>query len=428
MRLTRWLGILAILGFVPTTLQAETFVPALGARSAGRGGTNLAFDDNAFVFSDNPAGLIGATYSTQIPSTTVFEGNVAGLFPDLKYTDPQNPGARASNDPFGLGAFTIAKRVDDDLAVGFGVYTPAGFGARWNLEGPPGPLAGPQFYKSLGMLVRILPGVSYQATDKLRVGATLGVAISHLELEGPYFITKPPLTGLPTLVDLQSTGTAITWSTGLQYQVTDDLTVAAHYQSQNRFQNKGNAAITIPGLGQSYYDMTMDFVWPRVAGVGLMYKLTRQTRVGLDVDWQQWSKAMNVVDFQFTNPNNPVFVQAAGPGVKDTLPLGWRDTIVVKSGIEKDIAPNKTVRLGYSYNNDAVKGATMTPYLPTILSHYFTTGFGWKKCNWEYDTAYQYSFRPTMHIGESDLVGGDQSNSTFNTQAHWLFLGATKRF
>ena len=428
MKLKFIVGMLGLVVTLTSTLFAETFVPALGAKSAGRGGTNLAFDDNAFVFSDNPAGLLGATYNSTASTSSVLEGNIAGLFPDLKYSDPQNPGVRASNDPFGLGAFTYAKRVDDSLALGLGVYSPAGFGARWNLDGPPGPLAGPQFYKSIGMLIRVLPGFSYQATDQLRVGATLGVALSHIELEGPHFITSPPLTGTPTLLDLQSTGAALTWSTGLQYKVNDEWTVAAHYQSQNRFQNGGNASIAIPGLGKSYYDMTMDFVWPRVAGVGMMYRPTPITRVGIDVDWQQWSKAMNTVDIHLRDPSNPVFLAVAGPTVNDSLPLRWRDNMVVKTGIEHDIAPNKTVRLGYSYNNDAVRASTMTPYLPTILSHYFTAGFGWKRNCWEYDAAYQYSFRPTIHTSQSELVGGDQTNSSANTQAHWLFLSAAKKF
>ena len=250
--------------FLASQLLAETFVPALGARSAGRAGTNLAFDDNAFVFSDNPAGLIGATYSSTVQSTSVMEGTIVGLFPDLKYSDPQNSNVSASNDPFGLGAFTLAKRYNEDLALGFGVYTPAGFGARWELQGPPGPLSGPQLYKSIGMLVRVLPGFSYQATERLRVGATFGIALSHIELEGPHFISSAPLTGVPTRIDLQATGAALSWSTGLQYKLSDRLNVAARYQSQNRFQSNGNTSIAIPGVGNSYYDTTMDFVWPRV--------------------------------------------------------------------------------------------------------------------------------------------------------------------
>ena len=411
-----------------TDALGETLIPALGARSAGRGGTNFAFSDNGFVLHDNPAGLLGATKCECGQTTDLFEASIGLLFPNAKYSDPQNPGVSASNDLFGLGALTIAHRIDDDLAVGFGVYSPAGFGARWQMEGPPGPLSGPQFYKSIGMLVRFLPGVSYQVTERLRVGGTLGVAASHIELEGPYYLNSAPFTGTPTLIDLQATGAAVTWSSGLQYDVTESLTLGARYQSQNRFQNNGNARVTIPGLGQSAYDMTLDIVWPRTLGVGLQYKFTETRRVGLDLEWQQWSRAVNKLDFAFRNPTNPVFQQVAGPTLTDSIPLRWNDAIVVKSGIEQDIGTDKTIRAGYSYNNDAVRNSTMTPYIPTILSHYFTAGFGVKKYGWEYDAAYQYSFRPTLHVDASELAGGDFSSSAFHTAASWLFLSASRKF
>ena len=121
---------LGVFGFVATAIVSisystnvigETLVPALGARSAGRGGTNFAFSDNGYVLHDNPAGLLGATKCDCGKTTDLLEISAAMLFPSLQYSDPKNPGVSASNDPFGLGAITIARRIDDDLAVGLGV-------------------------------------------------------------------------------------------------------------------------------------------------------------------------------------------------------------------------------------------------------------------------------------------------------------------
>jgi long-chain fatty acid transport protein len=422
------LAITALSTFASGTVFAETLIPALGARSAGRGGTNFAFDDSGYVLHDNPAGLIGVTSFKKGKRIDFYEANVAGLFPNLHYSDPQNSNVQATNDPFGMGAFTIGHRVNNDLAVGFGVYTPAGFGAKWNMEGPPGPLAGPRLYKSLGMLIRALPGVSYQMTDRLRLGATLGVAASHIELEGPYYVNSAPLTGVPTLLDLQSTGAALTWSGGLQYKWSERLTLAGRYQSQNEFHNDGNARVTIPGIGTSFYDANVGITWPRSVGVGLQYKLSRSRRLGLDVDWQQWSKAYDQIDLRFSNGDNPVFDLIAGPVVREAFPLNWKDSIVAKGGLEQDLSGGRTIRTGYSFNSDAVIGATATPYLPTILMHYFTMGYSWQKNGWTYDTAYQYSFRPTLHVASSSLAGGDNSNSSMNTRAHWIFMGVTRRF
>ncbi|MDZ4852755.1 MAG: outer membrane protein transport protein [Pirellulaceae bacterium] len=422
------LCLFAIFGLPGRTIYAESIAPSVDAKAAGRGGANFAFSDNGYILHDNPSGLLGNFGSCSNQRKHFVDASLVGLFPDLQYSDPQNSKVNASNDPFGMGAFTVGRRIADDVALGFGVYSPAGFGARWNLEGPPGPLAGPQLYKSLGMLIRVLPGISFQATDRLRIGANLGVAISHIELEGPYFINSLPLTGTPTSLDLQSTGTALTWATGFQYQAADNLILAARYQSQNRFQNNGNARIAIPGLGLSSYDMTMDIVWPRSVGGGFQYAIAPNRRLALDVDWQQWSTAKNEIGLRFEDPSNPVFQNVAGPVVRESFPLQWKDSIVVKAGLEQDVSPNRTVRIGYGYNSDAVVSQTTTTYLPTILSHYFSGGYTWRRFCWEYNLAYQYSFRPTMHIGTSSLAGGDFSNSSLSTQAHWLFLGASKKF
>ena len=73
-----------------TSAIAETLVPALGARSAGRGGTNFAFSDNGYVLHDNPAGLLGATKSANGETTDLLEVSAAMLCPSLQYSDPQN--------------------------------------------------------------------------------------------------------------------------------------------------------------------------------------------------------------------------------------------------------------------------------------------------------------------------------------------------
>jgi long-chain fatty acid transport protein len=426
-RYLAWGGWLVVFS-LEARLSAETIIPSVAAKSAGRGGANLAFSDNGFLLHDNPAGLLGACQACPDGSTGLFDANVAGLFPDIEYSDPENPGVSASNDPFGMGAFTIARKIDEDWAFGFGVYSPAGFGTRWNLEGPPGPLAGPQFYKSLGMLVRILPGVAYQATDRLRLGANLGVALSHVELEGPYFLNSLPLAGTPTQIDLQTTGAALTWAAGLQYQATESLVLAARYQSQNRFQNDGNGRVAIPGLGTSAYDLQMDIVWPRSAGVGCQYALSPSRRVGIDVDWQQWSTAKDEIGLRFRDPDNPLFLAVAGPEIRESVPLRWRDNVVIRSGFEQDLSPVHTLRVGYGFNSDAIRSQTSSVYLPTNLMHYLSTGLTWRRCRWEYNLGYQYSFRPTLHLGDSSLAGDDFSNASLRTQAHWLFLGASKSF
>ena len=104
----------------------------------------------------------------------------------------------ASDNPFPMGQLAYWRKSEDERwAFGLGVFAPAGFSSVYDLQGP-APFAGPRHYKSIGALARILPAAAYQVTDRLSIGATCGVAVSHVELEGPYFLQSAgPLRGRP---------------------------------------------------------------------------------------------------------------------------------------------------------------------------------------------------------------------------------------
>jgi long-chain fatty acid transport protein len=424
MKLTWFLAAWIVLAVTGPCVASGTITNSLGARQAGRGGVNLAFTDNGLLLHDNPAGLLAAIGPCQ---DELLDLGTVTLLTDLQYADPQNGPTDADNDPMAMGHLSYARRVTEDLALGIGAFAPGGFASEYQLEGPT-PLGGPQLYKSLGMFVRVLPGFSYRVNDRLSIGATLGAAISHLELEGPYFLNSGSLAGTPTLLDIQSTGAALSWSLGMQYKLTDRTTIAAHYQSQNRFQNNGNARVTIPGLGTSFYDMDMDIVWPRSLGVGLMQQLTRVHRLGLDVSWEQWSTAYDQIDLVFSQPNNPLFALIAGTEVRETMPLGWRDAVVVKAGIERDLGRGRTFRYGYRYQTNPVTDTFANTYLQTTLQHHFSIGYGTWFRGWQADIAYQFAFGPTLRPTDSGLNGDDFSNSTLRTSTHWIFLGLQRRF
>lgn len=399
---------------------------ALGAREAGRGGTNLAFSDNGVVLLDNPAGMQGLVGQCECQNSYVDLG-FAGLFTDLSYADADNPTTDAADNPSGLGHFMVARRVHEDVVLGFGAFTPAGFGSDYDLQGPAS-LPGQHTYKSIGALLRILPGFSAQLTDRLSVGGTLGLAVSHVELEGPYYVNSGALRGTPTLLDLQTTATALSWSCGLQYALTDQTTIAARYQSENRFRSSGRSSLAIAPLGFSYYDVDVALTWASSAGLGMVQQIDASQRVAIDFEWEFWSHAFDEVGLTFTNPSNPVFLGAAGPRVSEQFPLRWEDSLIVSLGYEKDLSPGRTVRLGYRFQDNPVPRSTTSTYLQTTLEHHFSVGCGFQHCGWDIDAAYQFAFAPEVSTGTSAYPGGDFSNATVRTQTHMLFWGAMRRF
>ncbi|MEX2561476.1 MAG: outer membrane protein transport protein [Pirellulales bacterium] len=388
----------------------------VGAISTGRGGTNIGHSDNAAVILDNPAGMVG------IRGCGLFELGVDTLFTDLDYRDAD------PNDVDGkLKAFPapelgyIRKSADGDFAVGLGLFIPAGFGAEYDMVNP---IVGPSLYKSVGVLGKILPGVAYRLTDRLSVGGTFGVAISHAELEGPFFLQTGALAGVPTQFDLQATGAAPTGSLGFQYELTEATTLGLAYISESRFRMDGSLGVNVFGLApfpvNSDFDAEVDLVWPRSLGVGFKHDLCRHRRISADVIWYDWSHAFDRLDLQLTNSSNPLFTGMLGPVIRDTFPLDWHDTVSLRLGYEWAPTLADVYRLGYVYHESPVPSTTLNPYVDGVLEHAFSVGWSRRRARGILNLAYQYSFGPERNVVDSAIVGGDFDNSTFEAQAHWF--------
>lgn len=395
----------------------------MGAISGGRGGTNLGHFDNGAVIHDNPAGMMN------VRGRGLDEISVDGLLAHLDYSDEHNGGATADRVPYVLPYLSVMRKSDDELwAYGLGIFAPAGFGAKYEMTNPNIGIGGPEYtYKSFGALAKILPAVSARLTDRLSVGGTLGLAISHTELEAPFYVQNGP-PNPPTLMDIQGTGAATCWSAGLQYELTEATMLGVTYTSESRFDLEGSAAIDIAGLGHSRYDLDMGLIWPQSVGVGLRHEINPRRVFSADVIWYDWSRAFDTLEMTMSNPSNPVFEGALGPVVTDTLALNWRDTISVRLGYEHAIGERSVLRTGYIYHRNPIPDSTLTPLIPATLEHAISTGFGHQWCDSRFDIGYQISFGSDRSVGTSAIVGGDFDDSEMESSAHWLFVSYQKQF
>lgn len=400
---------------------------SLGGVSSGRGGTNIAHYDNGTVLLSNPAGIIN------VAGDGLFEYGIDGLATDLDYSDPENS-RNADFQAVGLPQMSyIRKSADGKWAAGLGFYIPAGFAARWEMNAP-FPIPGERGYKSIGALAKILPGVAYRPTDRLSLGATLGVGISHAELEGPFFLQSGRLAGTPALLDLQGTDVSPVWSVGAQYQLSERTMLGLRYTGESRFRLDGTARADVFGLNpldptmpvSSNFDAETDLVWPRSAGIGLTHWATDRQRVSADVLWHDWSHAFDRVDIKLSDASHPTF--AAMGDLRDRFPLDWKDSVTVKLGYEYFTTCCDVWRFGYVFNSETIPNSTLTPYIPATLEHTFSAGYGkwWNNCR--FDVAYQFAFGPEQNVNNSEIVGGDFTNSEMKSQAHWLFVSFTQWF
>jgi len=391
----------------------------IGARSAGRGGTNLAWSDNGAVIHDNPAGIANIDGGGLID----IGGDV--IITDLRYSDPDND-VQARNNPFPMAQVSIVER-RGDWAYGLGVFAPAGFSAQYDMVGP-APFGGDRNYKSIGSLARVLPGVAYHATDRLAVGGTLGVAVSHVELEGPYFLQAAPLGGTPTMLDLQSTGAALSWSLGMQYQLTEQTTIGLAYQGETPMRLDGNSRVETIALGESYYDTDFYLTWPQSLGLGIKHEFCAHRIFSLDLYWYDWSGAFDEFGVNLSDAEDPMYALLF-PTIEERVPLNWRDTVSVRMGWQQYLTDTQSLRFGYAYHRNPIPNGTLTPFIQTTLEHALSVGYGFvAPSEIEIDLAYQFNFDRPRDVAASNFIGGDFDNSRLHTMAHWVYLSLLKRY
>ncbi|MGI8979549.1 MAG: OmpP1/FadL family transporter [Pirellulaceae bacterium] len=394
-----------------------------GAISMGRGGVNLGYADNGAIIIDNPAGM------GNVSGTGLADVSLDTVICSLKYTDSDNLNPDSSTNGYPLASIGyICRNPDSPWTWGIGAFAPAGFGAGYDLVNPH---TGPSSYKSFGALVKILPSLAYQVNERLVVGGSFGLALSHVQLEGPFYIQTGPFAGTPTLLHLQGTGVAPTGIVGLQYKLTPDTVLGLSYTEQTRFDFDGNASAQIIspfGPLSSAFDARTSIKWPRSLGIGLMHQFCSCSRVGFDVVWYDWSSAFDQLPITLSNSSNPVVGGLLGPQYQDSFPMNWHDSVSYRFGYEWSPTDDFTGRMGYVYHRSPVPDATLNPYLDGILEHVVTVGGSRRVGSSWINFAYQYSWSPTRTVGTSSIVGGDFSNSSLNAQAHWFSLSVLRNF
>lgn len=386
----------------------------VGPISTGRGGTNQGFADNSAIILDNPAAMVN------VEGTGLGELGVDTVITSVHYTDPfndVNSAVRGMPAPV-LGI--MKKSANGRWAWGLGAFAPAGFGSSYGqLDSP---VFGSNLTRSLGAMGKLLPALSFKATERLAVGISVGIGFSYASFDGPLFLQTAPFAGVPAVLDVEGTGVAPVGSVGMQYQLTENATLGVTYTEQSNFWMHGatNGSLIVgPGVSiDSRFNSKVQLSWPRSVAAGIKYDLCEHRRLGVDVIWYDWSQAFSQIDLWLYAPTNP-FVPNH---IKQVLPLNWRDTVSLRVGYEEQFTPLDTIRFGYVYHASPSPNSTLNPYLDGILEHSFSLGYSRWLHRASLNLAYQYCFGPTRNVDNSALIGGQFSDSSLNAQAHFAML------
>lgn len=279
----------------------------------GMGGAVVAAPQDAGTILTNPAGIA----ELGMKEVRVDMG-FGFLNPPRQANDFES-----DSDLYLIPSGAIAFNIDDRLHLGMGMAGLSGMGVDFPDTAA---AAGNQAVVTTKQFYKIAPGFAYRVSDKLSVGAALNIDYQSLALSNPNY----------TLPQNQVYGFGL--SAGLIYKISDQLQIGGAWISKQHMQpfqwNTTNGQI----------EMTMD--GPQQFAFGVAYKPMPGLLIEADIKHIQFSDVLDAVAV-----TRPVGYAGSVPAVMN---FGWDDQTVFALGIQKELGPKTTLRLGFNYGKSPI--------------------------------------------------------------------------
>jgi long-chain fatty acid transport protein len=436
------LGLLVSLMAATTTntIASGIYRDGAGARTLALGGASVGHPDVALeALQANPAGL--STIKNPQLQFGLGAAQAAG-----KFSNAANPEADIDRG-FGVWpelAFAYPLR-SIPVTLGLAFIPDAALGGEWIYVDAPGGMGGTTSYgfqehRSEITALRTALGASVAITEKLSLGAGVGLVYNQNRLHAPYiFQSYPGLQGFKTLLDLKTDGPGINGTFGLLYRPTENISLGLSYQTPTRIRSKGdangNAGVQLdnlfgPGVQPDFhYDAEVQNEFPQLISAGLAWQVQERVRTIVQIDWINWADSFDELEVYLKNgSNNDINGVLGTANIYDIIPLRWENQFVYRVGVEFQATDAFVLRAGYTYGGSPVPDGTLTPMTAAIMEHKVGVGTGWKSNRYSVDISYQYSLPASQRVGASALQAGEYSNSRTEVQVHTIGITTSVNF
>jgi len=301
-----------------------------GVAAQGMGGAGIANAADAISVADNPA-LAAKVSNSWSVGGSVFNPNRSANV-GHGYVD-------SDRNYFFIPQVGRIKKINEKISVGIVSTAMGGMNTSY-----PDPLFGTRTGQNLMGLI-ISPTISYKASDKIAVGASLLIGYESLETEGP------GVNNLPRDEKDSAFGAGV--RIGLTADVSPTTTIGFSGQTKVKMEEMSHCSYMFAPVAND--DCSLDL--PAMVGLGISTQLTEKLKVVGDIQQVYWSDV-------------PVFNKL----------FGWEDQTIYKAGIEYQVSNGLALRAGYNHGGSPIpEDKTQNAVLaPAVVEDHVTIGFAKK--------------------------------------------------
>lgn len=304
-----------------------------GVAAQGMGGAGIANAADAISVADNPA-LASKVSDSWTVGATLFNPN--------RSANVGNGYVDSNREFFLIPQAGRIKKINDRISVGIVSTAMGGMNTDY-----PADLFGTRTGQNLMGLI-IAPTISYKATDKLALGASLLIGYESLETRGP------GQGGLPKNDKDSAFGLGL--RVGIAADITPTTTLGFSGQTKVDMKEMDtHCGFMFAPVAAD--DCSLDL--PAMVGVGISSQLTNKVKVVGDIQRVYWGGV-------------PIFNKM----------FGWEDQTIYKLGMEYQVSDGLALRAGYNHGASQIPvSKTQNAVLaPAVVEDHISIGFS-KKIN-----------------------------------------------
>lgn len=451
-------AVIAPLTIAPITMAAgfqlnEFSVSSMGRAHAGE----TAMYDNAGAIARNPAalgmfekqafsvvlhyidpdvnvkGTVGASKSTQA-TLAGYEGTGPGQLPvgTSQAFAASVPTVDASKDDVAPDAivpgFYYANPINDKWAVGLAINSHFGMSTDYGSG-----YAGSEFAgKTEITTYYVTPSVSFKPIDSL----SLGLGLSYIYGEGKIknsasasvaqatqFLSAIPPLGVSTvpqgttLLSVDGDGDAFGWQVGLLWKITDQTRVGVRYESQVDMEFEGDITY-LPKTGTLERSGKLTIDLPEVFEIGLVQEVGDNWLVMVGAQMTGWSSFENLTGEIKGVPGDVL--------LKDEQ---WDDAWRYSIGAETKLNEMTTLRFGYALDESPVDDKYRTLTIPDADRNWYTFGATFDLQNSsKIDVSLIYIDGDSVEVHEVSSAGTEFNGELSSTNVYIVSIGYNYSF